>query len=294
MRKQVRGLGLALLIAALCVVGYCLKESIAGEKVIMEYGQSSEPDGTFDATRWFENGMYKRRRVSWLPDFATNSMMRVSLPPFHFSQVEDLRHWLVVWVNEFLLSWPKRVPSQKDRFAHIPESKVRETLLDERFDPRSQIIYRYSVFWEIDKPTDVYTVYLLIEGQRFYANMEIDGVSGKIQYGWANDTGAMSVSSVTNDLIFAEIEARQKRIGEKPSDPRRMPTWVPPGVPKDMACPQAGWWWAPPDPDDSVEPDAVAPPVRRYFQKGEIMPSPFPEDAREWAAAWLWSEKQTP
>ncbi|MDR2625160.1 MAG: hypothetical protein LBC37_02400, partial [Zoogloeaceae bacterium] len=65
MRKQVRGLGLALLIAALCVAGYCLKESIAGEKVIMEYGSASNPDGTFDATRWFENGMYKRRRVSW-------------------------------------------------------------------------------------------------------------------------------------------------------------------------------------------------------------------------------------
>jgi hypothetical protein len=68
----------------------------------------------------------------------------------------------------FVESWPKFVPEQKDRFTHLSDEKLGSILLDERFDPRSQIFYRYAEFQERDKPIDVYTAYLLLESGRFY------------------------------------------------------------------------------------------------------------------------------
>jgi hypothetical protein len=300
MRKWARVPDLALLLMALFVAGYLLRELIMEEKIFMSYGYFLEPDGTFDATDWFRSGMYKRRRMYRKNVFfERRSMTRVSPPPFHVSQVEELRLHLLVEINGLLRSWPNLNPYQKDRLAHITLEKSRKNLLDERFDPRPQIFYLYSDFPEPNKPVDMYTVYLLIEGQRFSVDLPIDGVSGKFLFdrSAASLGGGMPVNGATENFIFADIEERQKRIGEKPGDIRKMPIWIPPGVGKDMACPQTGWWWAPPDPptptwaqQEAKQVPPLLPPVCRYFRKGELMPSPFPEDDNEWGAAWMWSE----
>lgn len=190
------------------------------EKIMMvpERPQDSPP---FDATHWFTNGMYKRRSATPLGpgDTAFNhwGMDRVRPPDFPDEQVMELRTWIMTGleIGNPLFSMPQLPPGSEETI-----------LYNKNFDPRSQIIYNLSGFEEKDKPVDTYTFYTLLDGKRFFVQLDRDALTGKI-IGARREPNISTMTSKEQDVLFGKLEKRQQ-----------------PGlrVRSGTACPYPGVW----------------------------------------------------
>jgi hypothetical protein len=269
MNRVFRWLSVVSVVLVLCLglTAVCYRGEYAmGERIMMQHRYANDEE-VFDATRWFESGMYRHRRIS-----RNRTMLRVEIPPFSVGQLENLRVRMTTALDPTVDYYHRHGGAMPK----VPESYKR-ILMDEGFDPRTQIFYKYSYFPEPDKPMDMYVVGFLLEGERFAVNLARAPFSGEI-VGANRDIG-MGIGSADKHVFYREMEKRQKRMQGKTGNPERPLSFVPPGVQGNMACPQTGWWWTP------------EPLGRRHFTKGEIMPMLTPDDDTN---IWLWSEKQTP
>lgn len=115
------------------------------------------------------SGMYRR---DLYPDerrgFAQVGMTRIAPPPFPDSQLEGLRRWIEMGLEE---------PTPGGRIT--PEAAI-EKVRDPNFDPRPQIVYSASGFDAPDEPVDTYIFYMLYEGKRYFVIFDRDPISGEI------------------------------------------------------------------------------------------------------------------
>jgi len=218
----------------------------ADGRIAMLYGSAFER-GRFDATRWFKDGMYRLRYSAEMPSDLT--MLRESIPPIPDSELEDLRAWLVVGLN------PNDPYFSEEYGLKKPHESYIKVLMDRNFDPRSQLIYHPSYFREIDKPRDMYTAYLLIEGERYFVGIERDAMTGKIVTASRKTHTSVHADKTRRDWLFKRLEERQKK-----QLPPSKDTEFPAAALEKNPCPKTGYWWTP-----GVEGE-------RYFEKGERMP----------------------
>jgi len=214
-------------------------------RIVMQYDYFRE---RFDATKWFKNGMYRLKTDSWDSYLMDDQMLRVSVPPVPDSELRLLRASLVVGLDPVMLE----LHGNDFNYAPPPES-YKEILTDNRFDPRPLMIYAYSFFKDIDKPRDIFVVYLLIEGKRYFVRLERDAMTGEIES--TRRWFMVRVGDERGNWLFKRLEDRQKGLIPVSKD-TEFPTAVLGGVP----CPKSGNWWV------------RYMPGERFFNKGEKMP----------------------
>jgi hypothetical protein len=210
--------------------------SADNEPIIMKYGEIYR-DNEFDATAWFENGMYQPRKFyvyGGREESTDLTMLRVSVPPFPDSDLVDLRAWLVAGLNPVTHSIPELWP---------PPENYERILMNKHFDPRPQIQYSYSYFIEPNKPIDVFDAYLLLEGKRFYVSLKRDALTGEINA--ASRLWATEIPEEEEDVLMRQMEI-SGRHGIFASGGGR--------------CPKTGWWTF------SGKPEST-----RYYPEGETM-----------------------
>lgn len=169
------------------------------DKILMYFDENEPP---FDATRWFTNGMYKRRlSKAGISGAQYNDwgMDRVEPPGFPDAQVEDLKAWIMVGLEDDDHIHPKPPASSE----HILQ-------FDQGFDPRQQIVYAFSGFKAPDKPFDTYTFYTLLEGRRFYVDIERDALTGVIITANRGDSLIGIVPREKEEALFHELERKQQ------------------------------------------------------------------------------------
>lgn len=176
---------------------------------------------------------------------AVSITLRVSVPPILDEEVIDLR------VASSVALDPKRIDKRYE-FKPPPKS-YKEVLYDKNYDPRSQLIYSKSFFYETDKPYDQYTAYILLEGERYYVEIWRDAMTGEIVR--SHRLGYLRVDKERIDWLFKRLEERQKELLPAPKD-TKFPTSALNGTP----CPKTGHWWAPDVPGE------------RFLKEGEFMP----------------------
>ncbi|MDR1064114.1 MAG: hypothetical protein LBL48_09355 [Azoarcus sp.] len=177
------------------------------EKIMMRYGFSFE-DKSFDASRWFRNGMYQRRPDKISPSgFAEWSMIRVSPPPIKDSDLDDMRAWLTTGLNPMTHDIPE--------LGRVPEG-YEKILLDDEFDPRPETRYTVSSFKEADVPLDHYATYLLIEGKRFYVDLARDAQTGEF-VGASRTDSIYGISYEEQQKLFKELAEKQRQREEMKS-----------------------------------------------------------------------------
>jgi hypothetical protein len=216
----------------------------ADGKIIMLYG-SIFKEGRFDATRWFKNGMYRLRDIENPSD---STMLRESVPPIPDNMLVRLRAVLTGALDP-------NSPYYSEEDGLPPPASFEKILMYIHFDPRPQLLYYASKFREIDKPRDIYAVYLLIEGERYFVNLERDGVTGEIKRRSRATYTSIRADDAREDWLFKRLEERQNKPTPPPKD-----TEYPAAVLEKNPCPKSGYWWT-----AGVEGE-------RYFEKGQRMP----------------------
>ncbi|WP_309262605.1 hypothetical protein [Lysobacter arvi] len=189
------------------------------EKIMMYPGDGlfGEP---FDATGWFANGMYRRNRYAdERVGFSNTGMTRVAPPPFPDWQLEDLRIWIAMGLEQ---------PTPGGRVT--PQAAI-DQVGDPSFDPRHQIIYQGSGFIAPDEPTDGYAFYMLHDGKRYFVALDRDPISGKIT------SASRAISLGPRELeerLFEELETRRKLAAWRNAPGLRASSGQP--------CPYPGVW----------------------------------------------------
>ena len=235
----------------------------ADGRIIMIYGTIFEED-RFDATKWFKDGMYRLRHQGG-PWMAEDTMYRAYVPPVPDSRLSNLRASLSVLLDPKADLWRSRDGLDPLDPDPLPAS-YKQLLRDPKFDPRPLMIYEYSEFGKTQNPCDIYTVYLLIEGQRVFVDIALDAITGETEFGKTTRRTKFTdlpVSDARTDWLFKRLEARQKA-GLPVSQDTAFPMAVLPQEP----CPMTGLWWA--------RNDAANATYR--FTKGDRMLVPFKGD----------------
>ena len=131
------------------------------------------------------------------------------------------------------------------------------------------MLYKYSYFGEKQNPCDVYGVYLLIEGQHLFIDIELDAITGETQFDGIGRSKLthLPCGEVRTDWLFKRLEARQKA-----GLPASQDTEFPMAVRALERCPKTGLWW---EQDNSAE-DA------RRFTQGDRMP----DLPTSWDSVW--------
>jgi hypothetical protein len=241
--------------------------TVTQEPIMMLYGRfhwhSDNPDDYFDASHWFESGMYKRRPSKWGPGgFSYNSMFRVSIPPIPDSDLEDWRVAITVGLSPEM----ERTRLDPTELPPPPED-YRKYTMDEQYDPRPGLFYIASYFPEKDKACDTYGLLVLIEGKRYYIHVERDPLTGKVLR--ADRSTGFALTDEEEDAYIKVIEEHQNR--SKQTDAAYD---IPAPMPVGATCPQEGWW--------SAEGGSEGP---YYFKKGGV----FPDFKRSPASKnWQW------
>jgi hypothetical protein len=163
-RALYRKLGSFLLICFVLVSAFILIKGIVTVKnpILMRTTATGGP--YFDATKWFDNGMYKQRKevIMGKEVYSDVSMLRVNPPPFPGKQNIDLASWAAYVLERY-----------------YPNENT-DILLLSPPDLCHRMVYIGSGFDSPDKPIDGYTLYLTLGKKRFTINFSRDGVSGEI------------------------------------------------------------------------------------------------------------------
>ncbi|KRW58842.1 hypothetical protein [Pseudomonas sp. TTU2014-080ASC] len=164
----------------------------ADTKVMMHFGGWDVED-TFDASRWFNSGMYKPRSEA---DGRTSMVTMLRAKPLTFTkdQIQELPFTVLALLrNEF------------------PEIN-RETYLDNPPDLSKRYRYAYSAFSKPNHPEDYYYLYLELEQRRFVATIRRDAQSGADIAGrFISEVYADQPTDAEHIKVFAEIaEAEHK------------------------------------------------------------------------------------
>ncbi|AIO28619.1 Uncharacterised protein [Burkholderia cepacia] len=190
----------------------------------------------FDATLWFENGMYRRIPLGdddkvYYPAGAKYNdtlMRRISPPPFADDQVGSLQIRIVRALKgeSMPADFPPKVPSSVDAIG-----------FGSKFDPRPQIIYIASRFMDYGEgrpklPVDYYTFYTLLEGRRFFVSIVRVGETGEILYTFR--VHDIAIPEDEEERRFQELQSKadlQSRLDE--------PGWK---FRSGKLCPWPGTW----------------------------------------------------
>lgn len=199
--RQIKIIAILITIVLVCLVIFLLiffnKWGVGMDKQIMM--QVTETDGPyFDATKWFTNGKYKRRKdVQMGKEFYSDcSMLRVAPPPFEPKDNDDIL---------------RRAAGAIER-SYPTAEKDGEYLLEKRPDLRHRMLYIASGFDAPNQPFDGYQLYLTIGERRYTIDFSRDGVSGKIV-----DVGSARLIKKDNEKdmkIFSHFEEQESKLGK--------------------------------------------------------------------------------
>jgi hypothetical protein len=157
-----------LLVAALIAIGlvgtylYASQGSSIPDTVMMTTRATGANGPTFDATKWFRNGMYAPQEL----DGKLNPFIMTRSKPFVFTAKD----------NEFLIQ--AAIEALEDVQPEVNTQPVWDTwpVLTRR------VRYTYSVFSAPDKPADLYNLYLQVSYRKFVIGVQLDGDDGNLIY----------------------------------------------------------------------------------------------------------------
>ena len=168
-------------------------EGEMNQKNMMYYGGWDVED-TFDASRWFNSGMYKLRSEA---DGRTSMVTMLRAKPLTFTkdQIQELPFTVLALLrNEF------------------PEIN-RETYLDNPPDLSKRYRYAYSAFSKPNHPEDYYYLYLELEQRRFVATIRRDAQSGADIAGrFISEVYADQPTDAEHIKVFAEIAEAEHKV----------------------------------------------------------------------------------
>lgn len=152
------------LILVVAGIGHFLvgKEDDMSSKVMMNYGLWSPEDNRFDASRWFESGMYRRRTTGTPAEISVDTMLRNKPLPVTREMNEDL-----VAIAGVALEYD------------FPEINT-DSLINHPPQLTQRVRYWVSKFDQPDKPVDLYNLYLELDGQRFVITFSRDAQTGDL------------------------------------------------------------------------------------------------------------------
>lgn len=151
----------------------------------------------FDATKWFQSGMYQRRRLAGRVFDDEISMTRVRPPAFGKAQNLGLCDGIVV-------AW-KRLYPKLDTSGFLENCP----------DLIHRTFYVASGFSSPETPEDHYHTYVSFRGQRWIVDIVRDGVSGKIVH--VSDVIKISTSDLEDTKIFEHLEAAERAQVKSPA-----------------------------------------------------------------------------
>ncbi len=163
-------------------------------KVMMNYGLWSPEDNRFDASRWFDSGMYRRRSIGTPPEVSADTMLRNKPLPITRDMNEDL-----VATAGVALEYDFPGVNTDSLISHPPQLNQR-------------VRYWLSKFDKPDKPVDLYNLFLELEGQRFVITFSRDGQTGNLI-----DSNSARLISVDQQAdaeyvqIFNELDEAERR-----------------------------------------------------------------------------------
>ncbi|WP_065257816.1 hypothetical protein [Pseudomonas bananamidigenes] len=185
----------ALFVTALAIGLFSVgKEDEMPAKVMMNYGLWSPEDNRFDASRWFDSGMYRRRSIGTPPEVSADTMLRNKPLPITRDMNEDL-----VATAGVALEYDFPGVNTDSLISHPPQLNQR-------------VRYWLSKFDKPDKPVDLYNLFLELEGQRFVITFSRDGQTGNLI-----DSNSARLISVDQQAdaeyvqIFNELDEAERR-----------------------------------------------------------------------------------
>ncbi len=156
---SVIGLCAVAVLIGLNIVG---KEDDMSSKVMMYYGIWSPDDNRFDATRWFDSGMYRRRIMGTPPEASVETMLRNKPLPITERMNEDL-----VAIAGVALEYD------------FPEVNT-ESLINQPPALSHRVRYWISKFEKPDRPVDLYQLFLNLDQKRFVITFSRDAQTGDL------------------------------------------------------------------------------------------------------------------
>lgn len=132
------------------------------EKVMMYYGAWSEEEIRFDATQWFNSGMYRPRHMGEHNIRSATTMLRTR-PKVFTAQDND----------ELCID---AIMALKSDYPAVDSSLLSETTPN---DLHRRVRYVFSAFDEPDRPVDSYRLYLNLNGERYIITFALDAQTGE-------------------------------------------------------------------------------------------------------------------
>ena len=131
-------------------------------KVMMYYGPWSPEENRFDASRWFNSGMYRPRLMGAPPEESPVTMLRNKPEGLHHIDNDIL-------LTEALFAIGRQYPKldTEDLVLNTP-------------DLHRQLRYGYSSFAEPDKPVDSYWLFLTFQHKTVVVTIDWDVTEKKL------------------------------------------------------------------------------------------------------------------
>lgn len=181
-----------ILIAALIAVGlvgtylYASQASAIPDTVMMTADSTGRVE-TFDATKWFRNGMYVPQEL----DGKINPYIMTRSKPFVFKSKD----------NVFLVQ--EALAALQDVRPEVNTQLVRDTwpVLTQR------VRYDHSFFSAPDKPADVYKLYLQVSYRRFVIALQLNGDEGELVFdGEVTEVNSVDPEEEVHIQVFEEMD----------------------------------------------------------------------------------------
>ena len=131
------------------------------DKVMMYYGPWSEEEIRFDASHWFNRGMYRPRYMGERNIRSATTMLRNQPKVFNAKDNAELGIDAIMALNADYPAVDSSVLSES-----APEDLYR------------RVRYAFSAFPEPDQPADSYRLYLQLNGERYIITFAIDAQTG--------------------------------------------------------------------------------------------------------------------
>ncbi|UVM52744.1 hypothetical protein LOY38_12305 [Pseudomonas sp. B21-015] len=182
-----------ILIAALIATGlvgtylYASQGNSIPDTVMMTTRATGGSEPTFDATKWFRNGMYVPQEL----DGKLNPYIMTRSKPFVFTAKD----------NEFLIQ--AAIEALEDVRPEVDTQPVWNTwpVLTRR------VRYNYSFFSAPDKPADLYNLYLQVSYRKFVIGVQLDGDEGNLTYdGEVTEVNGVDPEQEAHIKVFEEMD----------------------------------------------------------------------------------------
>jgi hypothetical protein len=281
---------ISLLLLAIGLVSVYLPHTSREQSMfVMSYGHSWNDD-YFDASKWFENGMFQPRL-----DEDGNPhpilMLRTSPPPIPDSQLSAFRAMLAVALDPANYAFDLYVNLDFLKDEPVPPEYFKDLVMDDNFDPRTGFIYHSSSFRDKDKPIDHYSASLIIDGQLYHVMFDLDSITGKI--GNAYRTYGIGLSEEEEKALLKKLpnlqgpnakknetsSANVPLLSEENHAQRPPKIWHAVRVEAKKPCPASGFWYT-----------LAKENSRAFFEKGAVFPD-FPH-SKYGSTLWYWDENQ--